>query len=177
MIGTASFVSVFRIGSFVKFPSIFIPHPFLFFIIHKSYYTWFNKDFHQELSIYIKNPFEEILFSKRAFCLNLFIIFLRKIQWLFCTNKKNLFEFWKNLLFHSWDFHHLPASSPDLFHFLRKILQQSPDNPLWHVHLRQQNYESVQISGHKKYLLNNRYTEMFELQYKKDLASFNIVSA
>ena len=80
MIGTASFVSVFRIGSFVKFPSIFIPHPFLFFIIHKSYYTWFNKDFHQELSIYIKNPFEEILFSKRAFCLNLFIIFLRRSE-------------------------------------------------------------------------------------------------
>jgi len=80
MIGTASFVSVFRIGPFVKFPSIFIPHPFLFFIIHKSYYTWFNIDFHQELSIYIKNPFEEILFSKRAFCLNLFIIFLRRIQ-------------------------------------------------------------------------------------------------
>ena len=39
---------------------------------------------------------------------------------------------------------------------------------------RQQNYESVQISEHKKYLLNDRYTEMFELQYKKDLASFNI---
>ena len=30
MIGIASFVSVFKIGPFVKFPSIYIPHPFLF---------------------------------------------------------------------------------------------------------------------------------------------------